>query len=109
MGEEEVLEALAAVTSRHEVSLDQPAGAEAGPLLGELVAAPGAREEPEDLLALPGLVAALPELEREVIRLRFFQDLDQDAIAAEVGYSQMHVSRLLRRALNRLETAAAAA
>jgi RNA polymerase sigma-B factor len=66
------------------------------------VAAPGAREEHEDLLALPGMVAALPELEREVIMLRFFQDLDQDAIAARVGYSQMHVSRLQRRALGRM-------
>jgi RNA polymerase sigma-B factor len=102
MGEEEVLEALAAVSSRQEVSLDQPAGAEAGRPLGELVAAPGAREEPEDLLALPGMVAALPEREREVIVLRFFQDLDQDAIAARVGYSQMHVSRLQRRALSRM-------
>jgi RNA polymerase sigma-B factor len=102
IGEEEVLEVLAAVSSRHEVSLDQPAGADAGLPLGELVAAPGAREEPEDLLALPGMVAALPELEREVIMLRFFQDLDQDAIAARVGYSQMHVSRLQRRALGRM-------
>jgi RNA polymerase sigma-B factor len=82
--------------------LDQPAGAEAGLPLGELMAAPRAREEPEDLLALPGMVAALPELERELIVLRFFQDLDQDAIAARVGYSQMHVSRLQRRALARM-------
>jgi RNA polymerase sigma-B factor len=102
MGEEEVLEALAAVSSRQEVSLDQPVGADAGLPLGELVAAPEAREEPEDLLALPGMMAALPELEREVIMLRFFQDLDQDAIAARVGYSQMHVSRLQRRALGRM-------
>jgi RNA polymerase sigma-B factor len=102
LGEEEVLEAWATMTSRQEVSLDQPAGAEAGLPLGELMAAPGAREEPEDLLALPGMVAALPELEREVIVLRFFQDLDQDAIAARVGYSQMHVSRLQRRALARM-------
>ncbi len=58
------------------------------------VAAPGAREAPEDLLALPCLVAALTALEREVIMLRFFQDLDQDAIAARVGFSEMHVSRL---------------
>ena len=102
LGEEEVLEAWATMTSRQEVSLDQPAGAEAGLPLGELMAAPRAREEPEDLLALPGMVAALPELEREVIVLRFFQDLDQDAIAARVGYSQMHVSRLQRRALARM-------
>jgi RNA polymerase sigma-B factor len=67
---EEVLEGLAAMSSRHEV-------------------APEAREEPEDLLALSGLVAALPELEREVIVLRTFQDLDQDDIAARVGFSQM--------------------
>jgi RNA polymerase sigma-B factor len=34
--------------------------------------------------------------------LRFFQELDQDAIAARVGFSQMHVSRLQRRALARM-------
>ena len=102
MSEEEVLEALTAVSSRHGVSLDEPAGGEDGLPLGELVTAPGAREEPEDLLALPGMVAALPEREREVIMLRFFQDLDQDAIAARIGYSQMHVSRLQRRALGRM-------
>jgi RNA polymerase sigma-B factor len=64
-----------------------------------LVAAPGPREEPEDLLALPQLIAALPEPDRTVVILRFFHDLGQDTIAAEIGYSQMHVSRLLRRAL----------
>jgi RNA polymerase sigma-B factor len=102
LGEEEVLEGLAAVSSRREVSLDQPVGVDGKACLGDLMAAPGAREEPEDLLALPGLLATLPELEREVIMLRFFQDLDQDAIAARVGYSQMHISRLQRRALARL-------
>jgi RNA polymerase sigma-B factor len=66
------------------------------------VAEPVAGEEPEDLLALPGLVSELPEVEREVIVLRFFQDLDQDSIAARVGFSQMHVSRLQRRALVRM-------
>jgi len=30
--------------------------------------------------------------------MRFFQDLNQDVIAARIGFSQMHVSRLLRRA-----------
>jgi RNA polymerase sigma-B factor len=102
LGEEEILEALAAVSSRSEVSLDQPAGDETDLRLGDLVAAPGPREEPEDLLALPDLVAGLPELEREVLLLRFFQDLDQDTIAARVGFSQMHVSRLQRRALARM-------
>jgi RNA polymerase sigma-B factor len=100
--EEEVREGLAAMSSRREVSLDQPVGEDAGACLGDLVAAPGAREEPEDLLALGGKLAALPSLEREVIVLRFFQDLDQDEIAARVGFSQMHVSRLQRRALARM-------
>jgi RNA polymerase sigma-B factor len=66
------------------------------------VAAPGATEDPVDLLALADMVAALPELEREVIVLRFFQELDQSAIAARIGFSQMHVSRLQRRALDRM-------
>jgi RNA polymerase sigma-B factor len=95
LGEEEVLEGLAAAGSRLEVSLDQPAGDEGDLRLGDLVPAPGAREEPEDLLALP-------DLEREVIVLRFFQDLDQYEIAARVGFSQMHISRLQRRALARM-------
>jgi RNA polymerase sigma-B factor len=102
VGEEEVLEGLAAAGSRLEVSLDQPVGDDGDASLGDLMAAAGAREEPEDLLALPGLVAGLPALEREVIFLRFFQDLDQYEIAAQVGFSQMHVSRLQRRALARM-------
>jgi RNA polymerase sigma-B factor len=95
------LEALVAAGSRLEVSLDQPVGDDGDVCLGDLVAAPGAREE-EDLLAQGGMVAALPELERQAIVLRFFQDLDQDTIAARVGFSQMHISRLQRRALARM-------
>ena len=51
----------------------------------------------------------LPEIEREVLSLRFTEDLTQSEIGARVGYSQMHVSRLLRRALKRLEAASSAA
>jgi RNA polymerase sigma-B factor len=102
VSEEEALEGLAAAGSRLEVSLDQPAGEDGDASLGDLMAAAGVGEEPEDLLVLPGLVAALPALEREVIILRFFQDLDQYEIAAQVGFSQMHVSRLQRRALARM-------
>jgi len=39
----------------------------------------------EDLLLLPVMVAALPDREREIVVLRFFEDLDQDAIAARSG------------------------
>jgi len=51
---------------------------------------------------------ALPERERELLHLRFAEDLSQSEIAKRVGVSQMHVSRLLRRAVARLEAVAAA-
>ncbi|MFL5878536.1 MAG: sigma-70 family RNA polymerase sigma factor, partial [Actinomycetota bacterium] len=92
----------AAAQSQIGLSLDRPAGDDTDQSLGDLVAAPGPGEEPEDLLVLAGLLAELPELERQVIVLRFYQDLNQDAIAARLGYSQMRVSRLLRRALARM-------
>ena len=41
----------------------------------------------------------LDERERRIVELRFFHELTQSQIAAELGISQMHVSRLLRRAL----------
>src|SRR6266545_2445882 len=104
---EAVIEAMEALRSRAEPSLDQPAQPAGDPdqgTLGELLAAPQAGEDPDDLLLLPQLVAGLPELERRVIVLRFVQELTQDQIAARIGYSQMHVSRLLRRALDRMRT-----
>ena len=42
---------------------------------------------------------ALDERERRIVELRFFHEMTQSQIAAELGISQMHVSRLLRRAL----------
>jgi RNA polymerase sigma-B factor len=44
-------------------------------------------------------LAELPERERTIVVLRFFGDLTQTQIAAEVGLSQMHVSRLLSQTL----------
>jgi RNA polymerase sigma-B factor len=46
---------------------------------------------------------ALDERERRVLHLRFFEGLTQTQIAVEIGVSQMHVSRLIRRALEKLE------
>jgi RNA polymerase sigma-B factor len=45
---------------------------------------------------------ALPEREREIIRLRFGAELSQAEIGSALGISQMHVSRLLRRSLDRV-------
>jgi RNA polymerase sigma-B factor len=100
--EEEVLEALEVAGTRVDCSLDAPLAQAEDGSLADLLAAPAAREELEDLLVLPGLLARLPAVEREVVLLRFFADLGQYEIAARVGCSQMHVSRLLRRAIARL-------
>ena len=104
LSEEETLEAIEVAHTRSEVSLDQQVGEEGDTSLGDRLPAAAPREELEDLLLLPGLVDSLPEPEREIVVLRFFHDLDQYDIAARVGCSQMHVSRLLRRALGRLRT-----
>jgi RNA polymerase sigma-B factor len=102
ISEDETLEAMEVAHTRSEVSLDQQLGVEGDTSLGDRLPAAAPREEPEDLLLLPGMVDSLPELEREIVVLRFFHDLDQYDIAARVGCSQMHVSRLLRRALGRM-------
>ena len=51
----------------------------------------------------------LPARERAIVQLRFFEDLTQAEIAERIGISQMHVSRLLRRALDALHGAVAEA
>lgn len=52
------------------------------------------------------LMARLPPREREIVRLRFFEDRSQAEIAELIGISQMHVSRLLRRALESMRASA---
>jgi RNA polymerase sigma-B factor len=54
---------------------------------------------------LDGRLARLDRREREVVYLRFFADLTQDGIAKRLGISQMHVSRLLRGALETMRRA----
>lgn len=58
----------------------------------------GYEEVDDDSLVAYGL-DALDERERRIVELRFFGEMTQSQIAAEIGISQMHVSRLLRRAL----------
>ena len=55
-----------------------------------------------DVVTVRPLLAALPEREQTVLRLRFFENMTQTQIAARLGISQMHVSRLLARSLDRL-------
>jgi RNA polymerase sigma-B factor len=55
--------------------------------------------EVEDGALVAAGLSALDERERQIVELRFFDEMTQSQIAAEIGISQMHVSRLLRRAL----------
>ena len=49
------------------------------------------------------LLATLPATEREALRLRFKEDLVQREIGQRLGISQMHVSRLIRQAIEQLQ------
>jgi RNA polymerase sigma-B factor len=100
--EEEVLEAIEVARTRAAPSLDQPAGEDGDAVLGDFLEDRSPREEPENLLVLPELVERLPGRERRIVLLRYVDDLTQDEIAERMGMSQMHVSRLLRRALDRM-------
>lgn len=107
--EDEVLEAFAAGDARRTVSLDRPpvSGDGSEPAIAERIGGEDpAFELVEDRSALQAGIGNLSELEREVLRLRFVEDLTQSRIAERVGYSQMHVSRIIRRALVRLREAA---
>jgi len=109
---EQVLDAYEAGASYQTTSLDAPAGRDdddAAALLDLIGAEDSAYERVEDRDAIASMWEALPERERKVIELRFMSDLTQREIGDRLGYSQMHVSRLLRGALSRLEDAAAAA
>ena len=109
---EQVLEAQEAAASYEAASLDAPAArddGESAALVDLLGRDDSSYELVEDREAIASTWHALPEVERQVLELRFMQDLTQREIGERIGYSQMHVSRLLRRALSRLESAATAA
>jgi RNA polymerase sigma-B factor len=107
---EEVLEALDAASAYSPTTLDAPhAGGEGEGerTLGDTL---GAEDSGYELVELGQAVGpafrALPEREQAILKLRFIDDLTQSEIAERVGVSQMHVSRLLRRSLDKLGDAA---
>ena len=104
-----VLEALEAAIAYDAVSLEAPRIGEhrEGDSYAETV---GEIDERYELIeysaAIAPTVSALPARDRLVLELRFVEDLTQSEIAERIGVSQMHVSRLIRRALTRLRTVA---
>lgn len=107
---EELTEALRAATAFDTVSLDSEAASEGGGVGAAIVDTLGSEEERYDLVeyavTITPALRALPVRQRAILRLRFEEDLTQTEIAARLGISQMHVSRLLRQALGRLREAA---
>jgi RNA polymerase sigma-B factor len=101
----DVLEVMEANHNRRPLSLDRPAGSEdsdeASP--AEWI---GSEDEAFELvegrIALDAALPYLDERERLVLRLRFAEDMTQSQIAEQIGHSQMHVSRILRRALSKI-------
>jgi RNA polymerase sigma-B factor len=105
-----VLEVTEAATAYDADSLDgSPDGEQNG---GVRHAAIGVEDERFDIVEygtiLQPALGALPVRERTILRLRFDRDMTQGEIAQELGMSQMHVSRLLRRSLGKLRQVASA-
>lgn len=105
--DEDVLEALEARAAYRLGSIDAPIGddeSDGGMQLGEPEGGYGRVEQRE---YIAGLVDRLPPRERQIIHLRFSEELTQAEIAERVGVSQMHVSRLLSTSLQKLRVWAA--
>ncbi|MDJ0340332.1 RNA polymerase sigma factor SigF [Streptomyces sp. H10-C2] len=104
---EEVNEGLVASNGYTAGSLDIPAGENSEEPAGSSFADRLGADDPgmeavENLQALKPLMNELDERDRRILRMRFGQEMTQSEIGAELGVSQMHVSRLLTRTLSRL-------
>ncbi|MED5812413.1 RNA polymerase sigma factor SigF [Mycolicibacterium sp. 050232] len=104
MDREEVIEGLVAGSSYNTLSIDSGGGGDedAPAIVDTLGDLDAGLDRIENRETLRPLLAQLPERERTVLLLRFFESMTQTQIAERVGVSQMHVSRLLAKSLARL-------
>lgn len=104
MDREEVVEGLVAGSSYNTLSIDSRGGGdeEAPAIVDTLGDLDTGLDRIDNRETLRPLLAQLPERERTVLVLRFFESMTQTQIAERVGVSQMHVSRLLAKSLARL-------
>ncbi len=112
IGTDAVLDGMQTAAAYRPDSLDAPAGTREGDLegasVGDGVGDEDARFElAEDRIEVARVLQCLTDFERDVLRLRFVREMTQVQIAAEMGISQMQVSRVLRRSLDRLRELAA--
>lgn len=100
---QDVLDALELAHARELAPLDPPTseGSSIADRIGDVDASLAAVE---DRATVERLMNTLPERERAIVAMRFFDGMSQSQIADQVGISQMHVSRLLTQSLNRLRS-----
>jgi RNA polymerase sigma-B factor len=102
-----VLDAMQAGGAFRSSSLDAPCSAESEASIMDTLGGPDVNLDlAEQWHAVAPALERLPERERTILYLRFYEDLTQSEIAEIVGVSQMHVSRLLSRALDKLRVMA---
>jgi RNA polymerase sigma-B factor len=102
---EQVLEALEAGSAYAPLSLSAgPTGDEELDPMETIGTEDAEFDRTDDRTSLEPALAALPDREREILRMRFEDGLTQTQIADKIGISQMHVSRLIRRSLERMRT-----
>jgi RNA polymerase sigma-B factor len=109
MSVERVVEALELRVSQRALSIDAPANLNSDDPVIELGEEDIGFRQLENRQFLANLLGRLPERDRRIIELRFIDELTQSEIAAQVGVSQMCVSRVLARTLGRLRVWARAA
>jgi RNA polymerase sigma-B factor len=104
VSEEDVLEGLESANAYSTLSLDAPdSGDDSALSMIDVIGGDDeALEHVENRETIKPLLEALDPREKHILTLRFFRGMTQSQIAAEVGISQMHVSRLLARTLARL-------
>jgi RNA polymerase sigma-B factor len=110
LGAEDVLEARVVYRALHASSLDAPtldADGQSPALIETMGDDDDGYSTVLDRSALDSLLGRLDERDRAIIELYFREELTQSEIGERLGYSQMHISRLLRRAVGELEKAAA--
>jgi RNA polymerase sigma-B factor len=106
IGEDEVLDAIGTSAAYAPMSLNTPARADGNAEVGDLIGDPDVDlDGVDDRVTVSALLCRLPERERRILAMRFYGNRTQSEIAAELGISQMHVSRLLTRALTWLREA----
>ena len=106
IGEDDVLQALDALQAYTTDSLDAPTGDSTSTAAESIGGEDRSFDVSDEWLSIAPALRDLPERERKILYLRFFEGRTQTEIADELGISQMHVSRLVSQSLEKLREGA---